>query len=120
MEAGPQGGGAERELLHLGELLVAGHVVVPVALLRLRVPLGPGAAGPAPARVREPLAAAEDGTLVGRVLVRVTQVVVDIVVVDALEWLALAVPVAAQRLQVLLPQILEPLGRVRWQVRLHA
>jgi len=99
VEAGPQRGGAERELLHLRELLVAGHVVVPaVALLRLRVALGPGAAGAAPARVGEPLAAAEDGTLVGGVLVRVAQVVVHVVVVDALEQPALAAPVAAQRL----------------------
>jgi hypothetical protein len=110
----------EGELLHLREPLVAWHVVVPFPPLRPRVLLGPGAAGAAPAWVGVLVAAAEHGAVVGGVPVGVAEVVVHVVVVDALEGPALAVPVAAQRLELLLPQLLQALWRLRRQERLHA
>ena len=71
-----------------------------------------GAAGAAAARVGV-FVAAEAGADVLELEVGV------VVVVDAVEELARAGAGAAQRLQLLLPQRLDPLGRLRRQVRLH-
>jgi hypothetical protein len=74
-----------------------------------------GAASAAASRVRELLTAAEHRPLV----IGAPEVVVDVVVVDAVGFGAHAAAIPADGLQLALAQPLQALGRLRRQVRLH-
>jgi hypothetical protein len=74
-----------------------------------------GAASAAASRVRELLTAAEHRPLV----IGASEVVVDVVVVDAVGFGAHAAAIPADGLQLALAQPLQALGRLRRQVRLH-
>jgi hypothetical protein len=84
----------------------------------VRTKHGHGASGAASTRVGV-LFGAKHGAFVVDVAFRVTEVVVGVIVVDALVELPFTVAIATQRLQLLPPKCLDPCWCLRWQVRLQ-